>query len=176
MPLYNFRCEENHIFEISQSMGAYNGEYKCPLHNKIATRTYEGQRAPAALNASSACGYHTTESDYIQLGKKFTSAKEQDAYAASLGLVAISKEEHERESYVTRGKDRMAEWETPADVRQRNEDAEAIKQETYALIKQNGGVHLNHDPSKVYQLNEKNQLVREENGQTKILTVTPVKE
>lgn len=174
MAIYNYKCPQDHIFEVIQSMGTYTGKYICPDHKTTCLRTYEGQGAPAALGASGSGGYETTYSDYIQLGKKFGSAAEQDRYAEKLGLHAISKNEHDRGDYYRKGDDRVAEWETPSEVRERNKRREAEKQEVYATIRANGGVHLDHDPSKVYQLNEKNQLVRtNESGQTRILEMVP---
>lgn len=174
MPSYNFKCPQNHIFEAIQSMNGYTGKYLCPEHGVVSLRTYEGQDAPAAFNVSDGNNYSTTYSDYIQLGKRFRNSQEQDKYAEKLGLTAISRAEHDRGSYINKGDDRIAEWETKSEVRERNKKRDAEKQEFYATIKANGGVVLDHDPSKVYQLNEKNQLVREENGQTKILEVTPL--
>lgn len=174
MPLYNFLCSEGpHVFELLQSMNHYNGSAKCPTHETTCKRTYQGQTAPAALNANSACGYNTSYSDYIQLGRTFTSAKEQDAFAESMGLMAISKDEHERGTYLNKGDDRRYEWETPAEHAQKLKDREAIKQETYSLIKNNGGV-VTRDGT-LYQLNDKNQLARQDDP-NKILEIVPVKD
>lgn len=174
MAIYNFKCpKDGHIFEAIQSMGAYNGTYLCPEHKgSLALRTYEGQDAPPALGTSDGMNYSTSWSDYIQLGRKFHNAKEQDRYAKALGLEAISKDEHDRGNYYRKGDDRVAEWETPYEVAARNKRREQEKQEVYATIRNAGGVHLDHDPSKVYQLDEKNRLVRiDENGQTRVLEV-----
>lgn len=148
-----FSCPKKHTHEMERPCGIM-GDEKCPQHGLLLKRfehepvgePYENStvygKAPAAMNAGM---FVTAESDKIQLGREFTSAKDQDAHARATGKIcgdekALKKLEKTPEQRLGNMK-------------------ESSKKEIYAAIRAaDGFVGAN---GKTYKLNDKNQAVEQ---------------
>lgn len=86
MPYYNFNCPFKHRYEAYQGLTKnfeYDGETPlCPEHFVEGTRMLN----KPMLNGASPQSFKTDKSTEIQLGRKFSSVKEQEAFMKRKGI------------------------------------------------------------------------------------------